>query len=970
VSIQAPERPPEVDADAPSGASGADEPVVRDASRDATAPVSVLLAATAALLSAGAAGWMAAGIFRGALPRIVGLLGPIVGVGVVALSYRTKRPTVVQYLALPACALVGALLVVSSAGGGGNVAGLVAEAIRGGGISQPPVPFDPGWRFLLVVVTGLVGAGVTSLAIGLNRPKLAILLPVPLIFGAGLVQPSGATLVSTLVALVLGIGAMAVAFGADLAKEGASSGQFELRRLGRGVALLAGLAAALVALSQLGFLFPDANDDQIIPSKRPETPPPARDRELFTVQSPIQVPWRLGTLDVYRDNAWMTPPFNSARLARIPPTGAVPFRGVPKHADEATILDPPRSASGQTFTATFRVSDIEGNIVPSVMTPVAVPSTDLRIEYDPRTQGLRLPDGRPRRDAVYRVTAPLPPATDELKASPKPGPQVTAFLDVPAAPDGVAQLMVQAPTTNSFDRLQFVRNAFYQSVVAAGAGAPVDVPPSRVVEMLEGGEASPYEITAAEVLLARWAGIPARIGYGYFGGEKTAAAEQTFSIRPKQGATWLEAYFEGHGWVPIVGTPPKAKASISDKDKKDDPTIRPTKELALLVYVPIKRPSIQLFFEIVRYWLARIAPVALLGLLVVLFHPGVVKIARRARRRRWAASAGPHERVMVAYAELRDAMNDFNFGDPIHTPLEFLDDLAPDREHMELAWLTTRGLWGDLVRDLRDEDAAAAEEMAESIIRRVRRANSGLPRVIAFGSRASLRDPYTSEIPNLWVSWSLRAAAVGALRRVWRAVRTHTFHRPESATTAVVLVALAVLVAGCVQRTSLAPAAKAALPERIVPAGLGDYTFVREEDAESAYAKAGHDAVVDPGRVFSIHQADTIQGSFQVAAFKPGFIARRDEVKRDVLADLGGGKFTLTRLGAERVYALRLPEQRMLLWFPPSGRYFVLLVARQDFEGAEDLFIRLLAYGRGEDPDHVDARRAIPFDPRRGVEDR
>ena len=33
--------------------------------------------------------------------------------------------------------------------------------------------------------------------------------------------------------------------------------------------------------------------------------------------------------------------------------------------------------------------------------------------------------------------------------------------------------------------------------------------------MLAGGEATPYEITAAEVMLARWAGIPARIGFGF-----------------------------------------------------------------------------------------------------------------------------------------------------------------------------------------------------------------------------------------------------------------------------------------------------------------------------------------------------------------------------------------------------------------------------------------------------------------------
>ena len=69
---------------------------------------------------------------------------------------------------------------------------------------------------------------------------------------------------------------------------------------------------------------------------------------------------------------------------------------------------------------------------------------------------------------------------------------------------------------------------------SAGAGNPVDVPPVRVAEFLDGKEATPFEITAAEVLLARWAGVPARLGYGYY--DPQGAAE----IRPRNGATWLD----------------------------------------------------------------------------------------------------------------------------------------------------------------------------------------------------------------------------------------------------------------------------------------------------------------------------------------------------------------------------------------------------------------------------------------------
>ena len=982
MSVQAPVRDAQPhDDDLDFEASGADpengeRPEAADAVRDASAeeeqPVSVLLTSLAAVLAAAAAGWMCAGIFRGSLPRVVGLLGPAIGAGMVWLSYRTKRPSLVQYLAAPVAMAVGALMIIpDTAGGSTSLPSLIIEAIRGGGISQPPVPFDPGWKFLLLVLTALISAGAAALGVGMNRPKIGLLLPVPLIFGAALVQPPAATMISTVVALVLGIGAMSVAFGVDLAKEGATSGQFEARRIGRGAGVMAALVAALVVLSQVGFLFPDTESEQVIPPKRPEQPTPEPDREIFTVRSPVQVPWRVGTLDVYQDNAWMTPPFRTSRLADVTVGGALPFRGEKGTEEDTTVPAAPQLRDGETFTATFKVSDVRGNVVPGVLTAVGIPRSDVRIQYDPRTQMLRLPGGRPRAGVTYQVTAPLPPTADELKASPEPGAHVAEFLEVPAPPRDVEELLAQAPETNSFDRLQFVRNAYYQMVVAAGAGDPVDVPPSRVAEMLSGKEASPYEITAGEVLLARWAGVPARLGFGYFGGEKLdGEGDPTLSVRPKEGATWLEAYFEGHGWVPIVGVPPQAKSSINDEDKKDDPTIRPTDELALIVYVPIKLQTITLLFEVVRFWLYRVVPWLALGTLLFLFYPGLLKVARRIKRRRWAGGEGLKARIMVAYVEFRDAMNDYNFGDPIHTPLEFVGDLAPDPEHKELAWLVTRTMWGDLSRDVRPEDADAAEEMAQSVTRRVRRANGGLPRIVALGSRASLRNPYTEEVPNLWPRWSPRSAIRKRLRSLRSLLPGRLAGRPATAVALVVVTACALLLGGCARTVDLETESTTdRFPERLVPDAVDDVQFVRETSLEKNYEKAGDVALVDDGRVFSLHQGEDIQGSLQIATFKPGLDEREEELRRGVLESIGGGRFELTRIATERVYVLDLPEQRLLLWFPPGQEYYQLMVARKAFTRADEVFVRLLGYQRTGALDAVDTEQTTELDPRRGIVD-
>src|SRR5581483_4618979 len=111
----------------------------------------------------------------------------------------------------------------------------------------------------------------------------------------------------------------------------------------------------------------------------------------------------------------------------------------------------------------------------------------------------------------------------------------------------------------------------------------VDVPPARVGEMLAGGSATPYEITAAEALLARWAGLPSRIGYGFYGGDPIDGGG--FAIHPVHAATWLEVDFAGLGWTPLIGVPLHAVGSLSQDRKNASQSTQPTDQVSLVVYV-------------------------------------------------------------------------------------------------------------------------------------------------------------------------------------------------------------------------------------------------------------------------------------------------------------------------------------------------------------------------------------------------
>lgn len=909
---------------------GSAEPSGRDDGTDEPAVVRTSLVAVAAILSGLAGVWMVTRLFRGGLtPPLYGIAGLVLGVGPVILSYRMRRPAALQYLVLPAAVAVGAALATAGGGGEGSLPSLVADAIRSGGLSQPPILFEPGWRFLTVVLFALVGGAAAATAVSLARPKLAVAVPLPVTFGAALLQPEGSEVLASGVAIVLVVGGLAVAYGADLATKGVVGGGFEIRRLARGVVLLTGVVAALVGLAQTDLLFPATDQDEVIPPQRPPTPPPQPDRVLFTVTSDRPGPWRVGVLDVYDDDAFMLPSIDPSRLLDVPGSG---------------VVDPGNARP--TYEATFRVADVKGQTLPGPPNPVAIEDVDDDLEFDPRTQVFKLVDRSVPDGFRYTMVAAAPPSGRELAEAPAPDPAIVKmFAAAPPPPAEIAALLTSANVTNPFDRLQFVRQALYGNVVAAGAGRPVDIVPTKVVEMVQGGEATPYEIVAGEVLLARWAGVPARLGFGFFGGEAVEGDAGARAFRPKHGASFLEAYFEGYGWVPVVGTPPKAKASLSNEDRNEDPRVVPTEELALVVFVPVRSESIRLVYELVRYWATIVVPIAVGFLALVAGYPAALKAVRTSRRRRWALGRGAAARIAVAYANLRDHALDLNIGDPRATPLQFLAAVADDDEHAELAWLVTRALWGDLARDLRIEDVEAAEAMSRSVLRRVLQEQTAVNRLLAQVARASLRDPWSDQMPNLWRARRRLARRPRLRARLSATARVVRRHRGRIATSVIA----ALFLSGC-GGPSAGAAVPPSFPDPLVPESVLGYAVAREKSVEKQYQAPGDRALVSDGRVFTIRGDDTVQGSFQVALFKPDVDGSDRDVQEGIERGLGGGAgFRSVRIGIIRLRTLELTEQRLFLWFPPGRNAMELWVMRKGFGDAEAVVRSMIAHQRGVD---------------------
>lgn len=741
--------PPRDDPDAPVARQTAPPPP-----GDGVVAVPALLRpAAAAALATCSAALVTGGIFGSWAARLLACAGALLGASFLVMSTRSRRGPAVQLLLIPAMGVIGLLsLVPGTSTGPAKLPQLVPDAIRAGRLLRPPVPFDPGWRPVLVVAFALVGFGAAWVATALRRPLLGVAVPLPILALTAITQPDDAQLLTGILGFVPLLGAMTVLYSGEVDRAEGLGRDFEIRRSLKGAAFAVPLIVGVVLLNNADFLFPDPVYD---PTDKPQKPKPVplsetEDRVLFEVEPSdprFTGPWRIGVLDVYDGRAWRLPPFDASRFDDVPGNGVIDKRGVGR-------------ANVSVQITTRDLGDTA--VLPAPVTPASI-KVDESLVHDPRPGVFRVPEGRVPKGLVYTVALAGYPSAAAFKAAPAPKGDFAEFLEIPPAPPAVAALLAEAPP-NRWERLDFLRSALFDDVVAAGQGVPTDVAPAKVADLLAGSsQGSPFEIVAAEAMLARWAGVPARLGFGFDGYNDE---DGRLTLRPKNSAQWLEVYFEGFGWQPLIGTPPQAQASLdADPNARFNPQIEPSDDVAVEVYLPVELEDLRLLYERIRDLIIALAPLVVLLVTLYVCYPALAKQYRRRKRRAWAAQLGPRAQVGVEYAEFRDLATDLGIGEEFSTPLEFLDRLVEDDEHQELAWLVARAMHGDLARTLVGDDVAAAEELSESLRRRLWMAQPYTVRAGAFVARSSLRRPYTAEPPNVRTI-ELRAPVARQLRRV------------------------------------------------------------------------------------------------------------------------------------------------------------------------------------------------------------
>lgn len=679
---------------------------------------------------------MVGGVFTGISGRVYAAISGLMGIALAFGLRRQRRPLLTNVAAV--AGLFGIGLVMVAIGDPTNVPrvrALAGEAAKTADVLRPPVGMHPGWQAIIGWLMGIVGFTATWVALVVRKPALGLLIPIPLAAIPAISVPEDQQVLSGIVALVLfaiGLGVLSSASTAVGEDDERPSAAYEVRRALRALPLIAVISGLLFALAQTNFLFPDPYIDPAQEPQKPRSIPlsEVEDRVLFSVQSQISGPWRIGALDVFDGEDWRLPPFADNQLADVPRSGVV----------DASL------APG--VKARFTIAGLGGTVLPGLPNTRGIQAEGPKLAYDSRNGNIRVAQGQVQAGLSYTVVAAALPKVEDLEAlgNPPADGEVQQFTEIPEAPLGIQDLIAKAPKTSKWAEFDYLRRQVLDNVVATGAGVPKSTTPERIEEMLTSGnkEGTPFEIVAAQAMLARWIGIPSRIGYGFDGGLNVDGKLQ---VRPKNGANFVEVYFPTYKWLPIIGTPKQAKPTVgSDASQQQvDPGILPSDEVSVRLFMPIVVPPKSNIADDIKTGIVIVVPAALLILLVYFTFPALRKALVRSRRRNAAREAGPRARIALAYAEWRDYAADFAFVHPTDTPLMFLDRFAEDEEHTEFAWLVTRALWGDLQDDIDTPMAEAAEELSRALRRRLSQSQPGTVRLVAAVSRVSLRKPYAPQ---------------------------------------------------------------------------------------------------------------------------------------------------------------------------------------------------------------------------------
>jgi transglutaminase-like putative cysteine protease len=267
---------------------------------------------------------------------------------------------------------------------------------------------------------------------------------------------------------------------------------------------------------------------------------------LFSVEladKPSAPPFylRANVLTIYTDNGW-----SAARHGGTENVGATLFDTSPPTSSLNTI----------NFVARLRVLGLSDN--PPVFTrPTSVSGVDGGAEWSRDDQLLLGPRVHNGQEITEEISQPDPTRTDLEAAGVNIPSEVAPALQVPAnMPIVVSDLVAQLTRSRSTpyakaralsDYFTDPANGFVYSLSTKAGDSDSDL-----VNFLKNKAGFCQQYAGAMGIMLRMAGVPARVVLGY-----THSSDQStsFTVTTNDAHAWVEAYFDGLGWIPFDPTP-------------------------------------------------------------------------------------------------------------------------------------------------------------------------------------------------------------------------------------------------------------------------------------------------------------------------------------------------------------------------------------------------------------------------------
>ena len=156
----------------------------------------------------------------------------------------------------------------------------------------------------------------------------------------------------------------------------------------------------------------------------------------------------------------------------------------------------------------------------------------------------------------YKVVSAQPDLVPEELRQDRPGRAKGTYYDLPASAEWVNSLSdrITAGDVTAFDKAESIVN-YLRRNAEYNASAPDQLKSSAPLDafLLDGAPGTSLDYATAAVLLARGAGLPARLAVGYLPGERDLLSG-AYVVKERDAHAWAEIQFQEHGWVPFDGT--------------------------------------------------------------------------------------------------------------------------------------------------------------------------------------------------------------------------------------------------------------------------------------------------------------------------------------------------------------------------------------------------------------------------------